>query len=79
MAETHAAEETESAVFVQRYLDAFGDRDVARCLAFFADDATLHFAAGVYRGKQAIADWRTDRRAGLTVPTSKPTVRSPGV
>lgn len=48
---------------VEAYLKAFEQRDLARCLECFADDATIDFAIGVYRGKRAIEEWHKDRFA----------------
>lgn len=56
-------EETELQGVVQAYLQAFAQRDLSRCLDFFAEDATLDFASGVYQGKQAIEGWHKDRFA----------------
>jgi uncharacterized protein (TIGR02246 family) len=53
---------------VQDYLEAFERRDRSRCMEFFAEDATINFALGVYRGRQAIEEWHDDRfRADLRV------------
>lgn len=53
---------------VTDYLDAFDARDLERCLTFYADAATIDFANGVYRGKQAIEEWHQDRfKADLRV------------
>lgn len=46
---------------VTDYLDAFDARDLERCLGFYADTATIDFANGVYRGRQAIEEWHQDR------------------
>jgi len=32
-------------------------------MSFFANDATIHFAMGTYRGPKAIEDWHKDRFA----------------
>ncbi len=45
------------------YLQAFDQRDLPRCMEFFAEDAAINFATGVYRGKQAIEEWHKDRFA----------------
>ncbi|MCB0199915.1 MAG: nuclear transport factor 2 family protein [Anaerolineae bacterium] len=53
---------TPSAVLiVQTYLDAFAARDLAACLEHFAQTATILFAGGVYRGREAIEDWHKER------------------
>lgn len=49
------------AAIVQNYFKALDDRDLTRCLEFFAEDATIKFQSGVFKGKQAIAEWHKDR------------------
>ena len=49
---------------VNDYLDAFEARDLSRCLAFFNDDAVLHFTTGRFPGKKAIEQWHLDRFKG---------------
>ncbi len=46
---------------VHAYLEAFEQRDLDKCVAFFADDAKIHFGPGVYQGREAIAGWHQDR------------------
>jgi hypothetical protein len=46
---------------VQDYFQAFADRDRDRCMGFFADNARIDFALGVYRGRQEIERWHDDR------------------
>lgn len=48
---------------VEDYLRAFDQRDLDRCMSFFADDATIDFASGIYRRKQAIEEWHKKRFA----------------
>ena len=48
---------------VQAYVEAFDTRDLPRCIDFFAEDATLTWLMGSYRGKQAIEKWHKDRFA----------------
>jgi hypothetical protein len=48
---------------VEAYLQAYGDRDLPRCLDFFAEDATIRFAMGTYAGLKAIEGWHEDRFA----------------
>lgn len=43
------------------YLEAFRAQDLGRCLDFFAEDADLDFQLGVFKGRDAIADWHRDR------------------
>jgi ketosteroid isomerase-like protein len=45
------------------YLDAFAARDLERCLAFYADDASLDFQLSVFRGRKGIEAWHQDRFA----------------
>lgn len=49
--------------FVEAYLQAFNARDLARCLDFYTEDATLTVLNGVYRGHAAIAGWLEQRFA----------------
>lgn len=56
-------EQTDPRGMVQAYLQAFDQRDLSRCMEFFADDATINFATGVFRGRQAIQEWHGDRFA----------------
>ena len=53
--------EAELETVARDYLGAFEARDLARCLEFFAEDATLAWQAGVYKGRRAIEDWHKDR------------------
>jgi hypothetical protein len=46
---------------VENYLKVFESQDLPNCLEFFDDDASINFAVGVYRGKQAIEEWHKDR------------------
>ena len=46
---------------VESYLKAFDDRDLSRCLEFFAEDARIDFAMGVYKGSKAIEEWHAKR------------------
>jgi ketosteroid isomerase-like protein len=48
---------------VNAYLEAYDQRDLAACIDFFSEDATIHFGLGVYRGRQAIEEWHRDRFA----------------
>jgi ketosteroid isomerase-like protein len=48
---------------VQEYLEAYDRRDLDRCIQFFAEDATIRFAMGTFRGRQAIEEWHKDRFA----------------
>ncbi len=46
---------------MRSYLAAFDERDLTRCLEYFADDAEINFHMSVYRGKQQIEQWHKDR------------------
>jgi hypothetical protein len=48
---------------IATYLQAFDSRDLARCTDFFAEDASIHFGLGTYRGRQAVEEWHKDRFA----------------
>jgi hypothetical protein len=52
---------TDGAAIINDYLQAVKDRDLKRCVDFYADDATLIFLSGVFRGKKAIEDWHKER------------------
>ena len=56
-------QQTDIQATTMAYLDAFEARDLARCLDFYADDATLIFQTGHYEGKEAIERWHRDRFA----------------
>jgi len=45
------------------YLEAFEARDMARCLSFYADDASLSYVQSVYKGKEQIEEWHKARFA----------------
>jgi ketosteroid isomerase-like protein len=57
------SEEANAWVCIGDYVKAFEERDLARSMAFYADDARLTFVAGVYQGKQEIAEWHKARFA----------------
>jgi ketosteroid isomerase-like protein len=46
---------------INAYLQAARDRDMAGCMAFFADDAKLVFMSGEFEGKPAIEQWHKER------------------
>lgn len=56
-------QETDLQAVVHAYLEAFDQRDLSRCMQFFAEDATVDFASGIHRGSQAIEKWHEDRFA----------------
>jgi hypothetical protein len=43
------------------YLAAFEARDLEKCLAFFADDATIDFQNVEYEGRDSIKEWHEER------------------
>lgn len=47
---------------IRDYLQAVGERDLPRCMQFYADDATLTLFTP-FRGKQSIERWHRDRFA----------------
>jgi ketosteroid isomerase-like protein len=59
--ETRTTPAVEPKLVVEGYLQAMRDRDVERCLEFFADDATLAFMNNQYQGRSAIEGWHRDR------------------
>ena len=54
-------EENKLETITQNYLQAYDQRDLPACISFFAPDAVIHFAMGVYRGTEAIEGWHQDR------------------
>ncbi len=54
-------QELEMKSMIQDYLDAFHQRDLARCLNFYDENAKINFATGVYEGRPAIEGWHKDR------------------
>ncbi len=48
---------------VTAYLEAFEARDLARCLDFFTEDATVVFLLSRHQGRPAIEKWHKDRFA----------------
>lgn len=56
-------QETDLEGITRGYLAAFEARDMPGCMSYYADDATLNWAVGVYKGKQAIEEWHEDRFA----------------
>lgn len=63
MDERQIGQDTGPQAVVEAYLEAFRERDLSRCLDFYADDAEIHFMDGVFKGKQAIEEWHRDRFA----------------
>jgi len=45
------------------YLEAFEARDIAQCMTFYDDDASLSFAQSDYKGKEHIEEWHKARFA----------------
>ena len=45
------------------YLKAFDARDVAACMSFYDDDASLTFAQSEFKGKGQIEEWHKARFA----------------
>ena len=56
-------EERDLQAVVQAYLQAFKARDLSRCLDFYAEDATIDFQSGLYRGREDIEEWHKERFA----------------
>lgn len=56
-------QETDLQAVVEAYLQAYDERDLSRCMDFFAEDATIQFGMAVYRGRQATEEWHQDRFA----------------
>jgi uncharacterized protein (TIGR02246 family) len=48
---------------VQDYLAALNEHQLEKCLAFYADDGTIEFQSGIFKGPAAIADWHRERFA----------------
>jgi hypothetical protein len=45
------------------YMAAFEERDVEKCLTFFANDAIVNFQDVEYQGRDALRDWHAERFA----------------
>jgi hypothetical protein len=45
------------------YLDAFAARDLGRCLAFYAENASIDFQVASVRGRPGVEQWHRDRFA----------------
>lgn len=43
------------------YLAAFEERDVEKCLGFFAEDASVDFQNVEYQGRDALREWHQER------------------
>ena len=56
-------QETDLQAIVESYLQAFDERDLATCVDFYSDDATIDFHIGVFQGKEAIERWHRERFA----------------
>ena len=61
MEQKQVAEEASPQTLIESYLDAVREKDLERCLDFYAEDATVHFMKGVFKGKEAISGWHKDR------------------
>ncbi len=61
MEQQSGTQTSDPTALVTDYLQAVKDRDLDKCLGFYADDATLIFLSGVFRGKKAISDWHKER------------------
>jgi uncharacterized protein (TIGR02246 family) len=48
---------------VEEYLTALREQQLDKCLSLFAEDATIEFQAGVFKGPAAIEEWHRDRFA----------------
>ena len=48
---------------VEDYLAAVSAHQLETCLSFFAEDATIEFQGGVFKGPAAIEEWHRDRFA----------------
>ncbi len=46
---------------VEEYIQALEDRDFARCMDFYREDAQIKFHLGHYQGKENIERWHRDR------------------
>jgi ketosteroid isomerase-like protein len=61
-----AMQETDQQGLIEAYLEAFKERDLARCLEFFHDDGLLifgprAFGLGRFRGREALEQWHKER------------------
>ena len=46
---------------IKAYFEAFEQRDLARCVEFYAEDARIDFVRGIFQGMQDIEQWHKDR------------------
>lgn len=46
---------------LETYLQMLDARNLDACVAAYTDDAVIHFAMGVYTGKDSITEWHRDR------------------
>jgi uncharacterized protein (TIGR02246 family) len=53
----------EVAAAIEAYLQAVAERDLARCMDLYAEDATLVFVNNRFQGRPAIEQWHKDRFA----------------
>lgn len=71
-------QETDTKAVVEEYLQAFEERDLARCLGFFTEDATIHWVVAKYSGRQEIEGWHKDRFDAEMRPTRIDEIRVKG-
>jgi hypothetical protein len=51
------------AAVVRAWVEAFERRDLAACVGFWHEEATIRFLFGTYQGRAAIERWHADRFA----------------
>jgi uncharacterized protein (TIGR02246 family) len=62
-ADASTSEAARLQALVEDYLGALSAHQLEKCVGFFAEDATIEFQSGVFKGPQAIAEWHRDRFA----------------
>ena len=55
------ATQTNAQDVVQAYIDAFGARDLARCVGIFDEQAVIEYGPASYRGSQMLEQWHQER------------------
>jgi len=61
MEDKATVQDTTPQALIESYLETVKTKDAALCADYFADDASLHFMTGVFKGRQAIEKWHQDR------------------
>lgn len=71
-------QENDATTLVRAYREAFDRRDLAACVGYFDEDATIRFLFSTYHGRDAIEQWHSDRFAADVQLVGMETVRAEG-